>query len=142
LLAQMSLQKQANLGKEGIENYLRSWCKQSYEWSKINTSLLLHESTTISMGREIDNLPLTHKSKGKKKVTRSWEDFWLVESLEILSIVPNYWLLIYLFYSMGEMQTTWMQHDQHMINVSTNKFMDLFFLNKNPKEEYGCCGLW
>jgi hypothetical protein len=52
LLAQMSLQKKANLGKEGIENYLRSWCKQSYEWSKINTSLLLHESTTMSRGQE------------------------------------------------------------------------------------------
>jgi hypothetical protein len=48
----MSLQKKENLGKEGIENYLRSWCKQSYERSKINTSLLLHESTTMSMGQE------------------------------------------------------------------------------------------
>jgi hypothetical protein len=43
---------------------------------------------------------------------------------------------------MGEMQTTLMQHDQHMINVSTNKFMDFFKKNKNPKEEYGCCELW
>jgi hypothetical protein len=36
---------------------------------------------------------------------------------------------------MGEMQTTQMQHDQHMINVSTNKLMDFFLKKENPKGE-------